>query len=49
MSKMTTRAEEFLFVYNKIDRFMRKELNKDERISHTELIDMISKKNKLFN
>ena len=49
MSKMTTRAEVFLFVYNKIDRFMRKELNKDERISHTELIDMISKKNKLFN
>lgn len=49
MSKMTTRAEEFLFVYNKIDRFMRKELNKDERISHTKLIDMMSKKNKLFN
>lgn len=48
MSKMATRAQEFLSVYNKIDNFMRKELKKDERISHTELIDMISTKNKLF-
>lgn len=48
MNKTVKRSEEFLFIYNEIDSFMREQLDKDETISHTELIKLMSKKNRLF-
>lgn len=44
MKKIETNYDEFSVIYNEIDEFMRKELNLDYGVPHTEFINRISKK-----
>lgn len=42
-------AERFIVIYNEMDRYMRKRLDEDERISHTDLIRRMAKRSKVFS
>lgn len=48
MKNSGTNYGEFITIYNEIDEFMRKELNLSQEVSHTELINKISRINKIF-
>lgn len=48
MENKNLNSYKFLSIYNYIDRFMRNELNKDDNVSHTILIEAMSQKNTLF-
>jgi len=48
MKNNRTNYDEFITIYNELDAFMRKELNQDEWVSHSDLIKLMSKINKIF-
>ncbi|MFL0250754.1 CBS domain-containing protein [Clostridium neuense] len=41
-------AEKFIVIYNELDRYMRKCLDEDDRIGHTDLVKRMTKRNKTF-
>lgn len=49
MENESKNFEEFITIYNELDEFMRKELNQDYWVSHSELIRRMAKTNKIFD
>ena len=47
MNDKKTNFGEFITIYNELDEFMRKELNQDYWVSHSDLIRQLAKKNKV--
>jgi CBS domain-containing protein len=48
LEKGISNSEKFITIYNELDTYMRKVLNIDESVTHSELIRIMSKKNKVF-
>ena len=48
MENNRTNFSEFITIYNEIDEYMRRELNQDKWISHSELIRRMARTNKVF-
>jgi predicted transcriptional regulator len=48
VDNQTTNFEKFIITYNEIDDFMRRELNLDETISHSDMINKLVKRSRVF-
>ncbi len=48
MKDNKTNFGEFITIYNELDEFMRRELNQDYWVSHSDLIRQMARKNKVF-
>ncbi len=48
MKKPKSNAIQFLMTYNELDKYLRRALNRGIGTSHSQLIDMMSRKNKMF-
>jgi CBS domain-containing protein len=49
MTASRDNSKEFLSIYNEIDEYMRRRLNVDDRVPHKHMIDILIKKDKVFN
>jgi uncharacterized protein YutE (UPF0331/DUF86 family) len=49
MEEEKSNSIEFLEIYNDIDKYMRKLLNLDDYVGHTELVQKMASRNKIFS